>query len=159
MGALVMLQEFFGVTWRVLLVNSPPHASSPPPPYHDASARRYTSSRPSLLWAPRSSVSTAKRSRLAPDIPTIAESGIAGFDASLWYGTWVPKGTPKDIVARLNAVMVETLADPAVTLRFNELGLDMPAREQQTPEALRAFQKAEADKWWPIIKAANIKGQ
>ena len=95
----------------------------------------------------------------APDIPTADEAGVAGFHASLWYGLWVPKGTPKDIVAKLNAAVIETLADPAVKKRFDELGLETPARAQQTPEALRAFQKAEADKWWPIIKAANIKGQ
>jgi tripartite-type tricarboxylate transporter receptor subunit TctC len=95
----------------------------------------------------------------APDIPTADEAGVAGFHASLWYGLWVPKATPKDIVAKLNAAVVETLTDPAVKKRFDELGLETPERAQQTPEALRAFQKAEADRWWPIIKAANIKGQ
>ena len=95
----------------------------------------------------------------APDIPTAEEAGLAGFVASLWYGVWVPKGTPKEIATRLNTVMVETLSDPAVTRRFQELGLEKPAREQQTPDALRAFQKAEIDKWWPVIKAHNIRGQ
>jgi tripartite-type tricarboxylate transporter receptor subunit TctC len=104
-------------------------------------------------------LTSRRRVVAAFDIPTADEAGLPGFHASLWYGAWAPKGTPKDIVARLNAVMMETLADPTVTRRFNELGLDKPARDQQTPEALRAFQKAEADKWWPIIKAANIKGQ
>jgi tripartite-type tricarboxylate transporter receptor subunit TctC len=104
-------------------------------------------------------LTSRKRVAAASDIPTADEAGLSGFYASLWYGAWVPKGTPKDIVTRLNAVMMETLADPTVTRRFDELGLDKPVREQQTPEALRAFQKAEADKWWPIIKAANIKGQ
>ena len=104
-------------------------------------------------------VTASARFAGAPDIPTADEAGVAGFHASLWYGLWVPKGTPKDIVAKLNAAVVETLADPAVKKRFDELGLETPARAQQTPEALRAFQKAEADKWWPIIKAANIKGQ
>jgi tripartite-type tricarboxylate transporter receptor subunit TctC len=99
------------------------------------------------------------RNGAAPDIPTAEEAGLPGFVASLWYGVWVPKGTPKEAAARLNAVMVETLSDPAVTRRFQELGLEKPAREQQTPEALRAFQKAEIDKWWPVIKAHNIRGQ
>ena len=95
----------------------------------------------------------------APDIPTAEEAGLPGFIASLWYGVWVPKGTPKEIATRLNAVMVETLSDAAVARRFEELGLQKPAREQQTPEALRTFQKAEIDKWWPVIKAHNIRGQ
>ena len=80
---------------------------------------------------------------------------MPGFVASLWYGAWAPK----DVIAKLNAVMMETLGDPTVTRRFGELGLEKPGRDQQTPEALRAFQKAEAEKWWPIIKAANLKGQ
>jgi tripartite-type tricarboxylate transporter receptor subunit TctC len=95
----------------------------------------------------------------APDIPTTAEAGLPVFQSSLWYGLWVPKGTPKDIVARLNATMLDVFNDAAVKKRFAELGLDPPAREQRTPEALRAYQKAEAAKWWPIIKAANIKPQ
>jgi tripartite-type tricarboxylate transporter receptor subunit TctC len=89
----------------------------------------------------------------------VDEAGLRGFHASLWYGLWVPKGTPKDVVDRLNAAVLETLADPAVRRRFAELGLEVPPREQQTPEALATFQKAEIEKWWPIIKAANIKGQ
>jgi tripartite-type tricarboxylate transporter receptor subunit TctC len=95
----------------------------------------------------------------APNIPTAEEAGLPGFQAVLWYGLWVPKNTPKDIVSKLNAVMVETLADPAIKARFADLGLAAPPRDRQTPEALRAFQKQEADKWWPIIKAANLKGQ
>jgi tripartite-type tricarboxylate transporter receptor subunit TctC len=104
-------------------------------------------------------MTSKKRIGAAPQIPTADEAGLPGFAASLWYGMWVPKGTPKEASTRLNTVMMETLADPMVTRRFQELGLDKPMREQQTPEALRAFQKAEIDKWWPIIKAHNIKGQ
>src|SRR5262249_25101700 len=104
-------------------------------------------------------MTSRQRIAAAPDIPTADEAGLAGFYASLWYGAWVPKGTPRDIVARLNAVLLQTLAHPAVTKRFAESGIDKPQREQQTPEALRAYQKAEAEQWWPIIKAANLKGQ
>ena len=103
---------------------------------------------------------TAKaRSGAAPDIPTTEEAGMPGFTASFWYGIWAPKDTPREIVARLNAVMLEVLAHPETRKRFADLGLDTPPAAQQTPDALRAFQKSEADKWWPIIKAANIKGQ
>jgi tripartite-type tricarboxylate transporter receptor subunit TctC len=103
---------------------------------------------------------TAKnRSSAAGDIPTTDEAGLPGFHASLWYGLWAPKDTAKEIVARLNAAMLEALAHEETRKRFADLGIDTPPREQQTPDALRAFQKTEADKWWPIIKAANIKGQ
>ena len=103
---------------------------------------------------------TAKaRIAAAREIPTTEEAGLPGFHAVLWYGLWVPKNTPKDIITKLNTVMMEALADPVSRQRFVDLGLELPPREQQTPDALRAFQKAEADKWWPIIKAANIKGQ
>ena len=94
-----------------------------------------------------------------PKIPTADEAGLKGFFASLWYGLWVPKGTPKEIVAKLNATMIQTLDDAAVKKRFAELGLQAAPRAEQTPEALRAFQKAEAEKWWPIIKAENIRPQ
>jgi tripartite-type tricarboxylate transporter receptor subunit TctC len=104
-------------------------------------------------------ITATKRSTAAGDIPTTAEAGFPGFHASLWYGLWAPKDTPKDIVARLNAAMLEALAHEETRRRFADLGIETPPREQQTPEALRAFQKAEAGKWWPIIKAANIKGQ
>jgi tripartite-type tricarboxylate transporter receptor subunit TctC len=95
----------------------------------------------------------------APEIPTAEEAGVPGFQATLWYGLWVPKDTPKEIIAKLNATMIQTLAEPAVKTRFAELGLQAQPRDQQTPEALRAFQRQEAEKWWPIIKAADIKPQ
>ena len=104
-------------------------------------------------------IASKTRTGAAPNILTTDEAGLPGYYASLWYGLWVPKGTPKDVIAKLNATMLDVLNDAAVKKRFAELALDTPARAQQTPEALRAFQKSEADKWWPIIKAANIKPQ
>ena len=95
----------------------------------------------------------------SPDIPTADQAGLPGFFASLWYGLWVPKGTPKEIIAELNATMSQILADPKVKQRFDELGIQITPLNQQSPEALRAFQKAEADRWWPIIKASNIKAE
>jgi tripartite-type tricarboxylate transporter receptor subunit TctC len=95
----------------------------------------------------------------SPDIPTADEAGLPGFFASLWYGLWVPKGTPKDIVAKLNAAMVQVLAHPMTRQRLGDLGIEVSARDQQSPEALRAFQKAEAARWWPIMKASGIKAE
>ena len=92
-----------------------------------------------------------------PDIPTVDEAGLPGFHIWLWSGLWVPKGTPKDIVAKLNGALREAIADPAVLKRFADLGLDAAPANRQTPEALRAHQKAEADKWWPMIKQAGVK--
>jgi len=102
-------------------------------------------------------VSDKKRLAAAPDIPTVDEAGLPGFHMTLWNALWVPKGTPKDVIAKLNAAAMEALADPAVSKRLNDLGLEIPPREQQTPETLGAWHKAEAAKWWPIIKAAGIK--
>jgi tripartite-type tricarboxylate transporter receptor subunit TctC len=101
----------------------------------------------------------AQRSPTMPDIPTSDEGGVPGLHMPGWFGLFAPKGTPKDIVAKLNAAMVQALADPAVRARLSELGMDVASREQQTPEGLAAFHKAEVEKWWPIIKAANIKGE
>jgi tripartite-type tricarboxylate transporter receptor subunit TctC len=92
-----------------------------------------------------------------PDVPTTDEAGLPGFYASIWFGMWAPKDTPKDIVAKLNAVVVDALADTNVKDRLTKLGQQVAARELQAPGAFAAFQKAEADKWWPIIKAANVK--
>ena len=100
-----------------------------------------------------------QRSASIPDIPTADETGVPGLYMSGWFGFFAPKGTPKDIIAKLNAATVEALGDPAIQKRFTELGLDVVPREQQTPEGLAAFQKAEIDKWWPIIKAAGIGAQ
>jgi len=100
-----------------------------------------------------------QRSASMPDIPTSDESGVKGLYMSGWFGFWAPKGTPKDIIAKLNAATVEALADPALQKRFSDLGLDVASREQQTPEGLAAFQKIEMEKWWPIIKSAGIGAQ
>jgi tripartite-type tricarboxylate transporter receptor subunit TctC len=102
-------------------------------------------------------VLTEKRWFAAPDVPTIDEAGVPGLHFPFWHAIWAPKGTPKDVIARLNAAVVETLADAGVRQRFNELGHEIAPREQQSPAALGAYHKAEIDKWWPIIKAANIK--
>jgi tripartite-type tricarboxylate transporter receptor subunit TctC len=97
------------------------------------------------------------RLAFAPEIPTVDEAGLPGLYISVWHGLWASKGTPKEIVVMLNRAVVEALADPAVKERLAALGQDIPARDQQSPEALGAFHKAEIEKWWPIIKAANIK--
>jgi tripartite-type tricarboxylate transporter receptor subunit TctC len=98
-----------------------------------------------------------RRSATMPDIPTSDEGGVNGLYMSGWFGFFAPKGTPKDVIAKLNGALVEALADPAVRTRFAELGLDVASREQQSPEGLAAFHKAEIDKWWPIIKSAGVK--
>ena len=95
----------------------------------------------------------------APDVPTADEAGLPGFHVSTWHGLWAPRGTPRDIVARLNSAAVTAMADPLVRRRIADQGMSIPARERQTPEALGAFHKAEIAKWWPIIKAAGIKAQ
>ncbi|WP_426442952.1 tripartite tricarboxylate transporter substrate binding protein BugD [Bradyrhizobium genosp. P] len=102
-------------------------------------------------------VTDSKRVETAPEIPTVDEAGLPGFHMTLWSGLWVPKGTPKQIVAKLNAAAVEAMNDPAVIKQLENLGLQMPPKDQLTPEALGAWQKAEIAKWWPMIKAANVK--
>ena len=102
---------------------------------------------------------SAARSESIPDIPTSAEGGVPGFLMSGWFGFWAPKGTPKEAIDKLNGAMRQVLADPAIKAKFAELGLDVAAPAQQTPEGLAAFQKAEIEKWWPIIKAAGVKAE
>ena len=95
----------------------------------------------------------------APEIPTLAEAGLPGDEIAFWHGLWAPKGTPKDVIGKLDAAVVAAFADPGVRKRFTDLGHEMPPRDQQTPQALLAHHKAEIDRWWPIIRAANIKAQ
>ncbi len=104
-------------------------------------------------------VLTKNRWFAAPDVPAIDEAGVPGLYIPFWHGLWAPKGTPRDIVTKLNAAVVDALADPAVRQRFTDLGHEVVPREQQSPAALGAYHKAEIEKWWPIIKAANIKAE
>ena len=102
-------------------------------------------------------VTAPRRLTIAPDIPTVDEQGLPGFHISLWSALWAPKGTPDEVIRRLDAAVVDALAEPAVRSRLAELGQEVFPREQQTPEALAAFQKAEIATWWPVIRAAGIK--
>jgi tripartite-type tricarboxylate transporter receptor subunit TctC len=95
----------------------------------------------------------------APEIPTVDEAELPSFYFSLWFGLWAPRGTPKDVMDRLNAAVVGTLAEPAVRQKIAEQSMELPPRAQQTPAGLDAFHRAEIRKWWPIIKAAGIKGE
>jgi tripartite-type tricarboxylate transporter receptor subunit TctC len=104
-------------------------------------------------------VTSKNRLAVAPDIPTTDEAGMPGYYFYFWHAMWAPKGTPKDIVAKLNAAAVAALADPQTRKRLTDLAQEIYPRDQQTPEALYAFQKSEVEKWWPIIKAAGIKAE
>jgi len=102
-------------------------------------------------------VTSKTRLSAAPDIPTVDEAGVPGLYISVWYGIWAPKGTPRDVVTKLNGSIAAALADPTVRQRLADLGQEIPPRELQTPEGLGAFQKAEIEKWWPMVKAAGIR--
>jgi len=95
----------------------------------------------------------------APDIPTVDEAGVPGLHMPFWHGLWAPASTPGEIIGKLNRAAVDAVGDPSVRQRLADIGQEIFPREQQTPEALAALQKAEIKKWWPIIKAANIRGE
>jgi tripartite-type tricarboxylate transporter receptor subunit TctC len=102
-------------------------------------------------------VMTKTRWFAAPDVPTADEAGVGGIYVSNWIGLWAPRATPRDIIAKLNAAVVAAMADPILRGKIAEQGMEIPAPDQQIPEALGAYQKAEIEKWWPIIKAAGVK--
>jgi tripartite-type tricarboxylate transporter receptor subunit TctC len=104
-------------------------------------------------------VTASSRFPPVPDIPTVDEAGLPGIHISRWFALFAPKGTPTEVVTKLNTAVVEALADPTVRARLANLGQEIFPREQQTPQALAAYHKAEIEKWWPIIKAANIKAE
>ena len=104
-------------------------------------------------------VTAESRLASAPDIPTVDEAGLVGFHFSFWQALWAPKGTPAPVIDKLNAAVAASLADPAIRQRFAEQGQEVPAVAQQTPQALAAYHKAEIEKWWPIVKGANIKAE
>lgn len=99
-----------------------------------------------------------RRSSRAPEIPTGDEAGVQGVQVDPWQGMWAPKGTPRDVIAKLNAAVVGALGDEAIRKKFAEASYELAPREQLTPEYLARFHKSEMDKWWPIIRAAGIKG-
>jgi len=104
-------------------------------------------------------VTSLKRIAAAPDIPTMDEEGLSGFSFSLWAALFAPRQTPRDIIDRLNTAAVKTLHDPSVARKLEVQGFAIPSPDRQTPEALGAYQKAEIEKWWPIIRAAGITPQ
>ena len=104
-------------------------------------------------------VTSRTRTPAAPDVPTVDEAGLPALQITSWHGLWVPKGTPRDIIAKLNGAVVEALADLTVWRRLADLANETVPRDQQTPAALAAWQKAEIEKWWPIIKAAGIEAE
>jgi tripartite-type tricarboxylate transporter receptor subunit TctC len=104
-------------------------------------------------------VTASARFPAAPDIPAVDEVGVPGVHISGWFALFAPKGTPPDVISKLNTAVVEALADPTVRKRLTDIGQEIFPRDKQTPEALHAFHTAEIEKWWPIIKAANIKAE
>lgn len=120
-----------------------------------------TNSLPHVRTGSIKAYAVTAKSRLAsaPEIPSVDEAGLPGFYVSVWYGLWAPRGTPKAVIDKFSVAAMEALADPAVRRQYGDLGMEIPAPEQQTPEALRAYHKAEVEKWWPIIKSENIKAE
>jgi tripartite-type tricarboxylate transporter receptor subunit TctC len=104
-------------------------------------------------------VLTKTRWSALPEVPSIEEAGVPSLIVSYWHGLWAPKGTPKDVIDKLNGAVVSALADPTVRQRFADIGQEVWPREQQTSQALAAYHKAETEKWWPIIRASNLKAE
>jgi tripartite-type tricarboxylate transporter receptor subunit TctC len=104
-------------------------------------------------------IADKKRLAAAPDVPTADEAGLPGFHVSVWTAFWMPKGTPKEVTTKLSAAVKDALGDPTVRQRLSDLGLEIPPPAEQTPGALGKYHRAEIEKWWPIIKAANIKAE
>jgi len=104
-------------------------------------------------------VTAKNRIAAAPDVPSVDEAGLPGFHVASWHAVWAPKATPASVVARLNAAAIDALADPMVRKRLADVGQEIFPREQQTPQALSVYQKAEIERWWPLVKAANIKAE
>jgi len=102
-------------------------------------------------------VMSKSRWRPLPEVPTMEETGASDTYIAFWQGMWAPKGTPRQVIAKLSDAVARAFAEPAVVKRLSELGQDLPAREQMTPQALAAYHKSEIEKWWPLIKGANIK--
>jgi tripartite-type tricarboxylate transporter receptor subunit TctC len=114
---------------------------------------------PNLRAGNTKAYGVTSKARIAslPETPSLDEAGLTGFDISVWNALWAPQATPKNVIARLNAAVMDALADANIRARLTELGQELPPREQQTSEALGAYQKAEIEKWWPIIKEAGIR--
>jgi tripartite-type tricarboxylate transporter receptor subunit TctC len=154
------MQKAIGVTWQLV-----PYRGGPPAMQDMLAGQMDIMCTASGSFLPlvrsgqiRAYAITAKaRAAAAPDIPTVDEAGLPGLYVSVWNGIWAPKGTPKAAIAKLNAATVQALGDPDLRQRVTDLALEMPPPNQLTPEALAALQKAEIDKWWPIVKAAGIK--
>jgi tripartite-type tricarboxylate transporter receptor subunit TctC len=158
----IMLQSILGVTWQFI----PYRGANPVMQDLVAGQFDFTFTPPDQgmpqIRAGRIkvfAVSAKQRLGIAPDVPTTDEAGLPGFYLSYWHGLWAPRGTPKDVVAKLSAAVADALADQGVRQRLAELGQQVYPREQQTPEGLAALQKADIDKWWPMIKAANIRAE
>jgi len=158
----VLMEQFVGVKWQMISYRSAGLATQDllagiTDIQLDTPAVSLTHVRSGDLKA--YAVTAKERIAVAPEIPTTDEAGLPGFYFSFWHAMWAPKGTPKPIVAKLNAAIVAALEDPDARKKLIDLAQVIYPREQQTPAALYAFQKAEVEKWWPIIKAADIKAQ